>query len=89
MASVQSVDSNVSIVELSEHNQTTIRVMATYEDNTTEDVTQKALYTSNDSAVDVDKGVIYSNAEGSAVVTIRYGGKSTIVHVEVYCRCQP
>jgi len=58
--------------------------MATYEDNTTEDVTQKALYRSSDSAVDVDKGVIYSNVEGSAIVTIRYGGKSTTVHVEVY-----
>ena len=81
---VKSIESNVTRIELSEHNQTAIKVMATYEDNTTEDVTQKATYTSSDSAVDVDKGVIRSNAEGSAVVSISYGGKSTTVQVEVY-----
>ena len=84
MVQVKTLESNVSVIELSEHNQTTIRVMATYEDNTTEDVTQKATYTSSDSSVDVDKGVIHSNAEGSAIVSISYGGKSTTLKVEVY-----
>ena len=84
MVQVKTLESNVSVIELSEHNQTTIRVMATYEDNTTEDVTQKATYTSSDSSVDVDKGVISSNAEGSTIVSISYGGKSTTLQVEVY-----
>ncbi len=81
---VRSLESNITRIELSEHNQTAIKVIATYEDNTTEDVTQKADYTSDDSSVDADKGIIRSNAEGSATVTIGYGGKSTTVQVEVY-----
>jgi len=84
MIKVISLESNTSLVELSEHNSTNISVIATYEDNTTEDVTQKATYTSNDSAVDVDKGIITSNAEGSATVTASYGGKTTHIKVEVY-----
>ena len=84
MIQVKTLESNVSVTELSEHNQTTIRVIATYEDNTTEDVTQKATYTSSDSSVDVDQGVVTSNAEGSATVSISYGGKSTTLQVEVY-----
>ena len=81
---VKSLESNATRIALSEHNQTAIKVIAIYEDNTTEDVTPKADYTSSDSSVDVQKGIIHSNAEGSAVVTISYGGKSTAVQVEVY-----
>ena len=84
MVQVKSLESNVTLVEMSEHNQTRISIIANYEDNTTEDVTQKASYTSSDSSVDVDKGIITSSAEGSATVTISYGGKATTLKVEVY-----
>jgi len=84
MVQVESLESNVTLVEMSEHNQTRIHIIANYEDNTTEDVTQKASYVSSDSSVDVDKGIITSNAEGSATVSISYGGKTTTVKVEVY-----
>lgn len=81
---VMTLDASVTLVELSEYNSTSISVMVNYEDNSTEDVTQKATYASNDSPVDADKGIITSNAEGSATVTISYGGKTTTVQVEVY-----
>jgi hypothetical protein len=81
---VVSLDVNVTLVELSEHNSSTIKVTATYDDNTTEDVTQKATYTSDDSSVNADKGVITTGAEGSAVVTVTYAGKTSTVQVEVY-----
>ena len=84
MTKVKKIETNTSLVELSEHNSTNISVIATYDDNTTEDVTQKATYTSSDSSVDVDKGVITSNAEGSATVTVSYGGKTSTIQVEVY-----
>jgi len=81
---VMSLDVNVTLVELSEHNSSTIKVTATYDDNTTEDVTQKATYTSDYSSVSVDNGVITTGAEGSAVVTVTYAGKTSTVQVEVY-----
>ena len=73
-----------TFITLSEHNRTAIKVIAAYDNNTTEDVTLKAAYHSNDGSVDVDKGVIITNAEGSATVTVTYGGKNTTVQVEVY-----
>lgn len=84
MVQVKSIETNTSLVEFSEHNSTNISVTATYEDNSTEDVTQKATYTSNDTSVDSDKGVITSNVEGSATVTVSYGGKTSTLQVEVY-----
>jgi len=84
MVQIKSLESNVSLVEMSEHNQTHISIIANYEDNTSEDVTQKATYLSSDSSVDVDKGIITSTIEGSATITISYGSKSSIVNVEVY-----
>jgi len=81
---VTKLDVNVTLVELSEHNSRTIKVNATYDNNTTEDVTQKTTYISDDSSVDVDKGVITTAAEGSATVTVSYGGKTSTLQVEVY-----
>lgn len=75
---------NTTLVELSEHNTTQISVIATYEDNTTENVTQKATYSSDDSAVDVDNGVITTHDEGSAIITVSYANKTTTIKVEVY-----
>ncbi|OQX50220.1 MAG: hypothetical protein B5M46_01100 [Epsilonproteobacteria bacterium 4484_20] len=81
---VISLETNTTFIELSEHNQTAIKVMATYDNNITEDVTDKAAYSSSDSSVDVDKGILSTHAEGSATVTVSYGGKSTALQVEVY-----
>ena len=81
---VISLEANATLIELSEHNSTSVRVTATYDNNTTEDVTLKATYSSSDSAVDADKGIITTNGEGSATVTVTYGDKSTNIQVEVY-----
>jgi len=81
---VISLEANATLIELSEHNRTSVKVTATYDDNTTEDVTLKATYSSSDSAVDVDKGIIITNGEGSATVTVTYADKSTSIQVEVY-----
>lgn len=84
MPQVIKIDSNTSLLELSEHNSTQIQITATYDDNSTEDVTQKATYRSDDSSVDVEKGIITTNAEGSAKVTVSYEGKTINIQVEVY-----
>jgi len=81
---VISLESNATLIEISEYNSTQISIRATYEDNSTEDVTQKATYSSDDSSVDVTKGTVTTNAEGSASVTVNYGGKTAKVQVEVY-----
>lgn len=81
---VTTLDVNVTLLELSEHNTSTIKVTAIYDDNTTEDVTKKASYTSDNSSVEVDKGVITTSSEGSALVTVSYGDKKSTVQVEVY-----
>lgn len=81
---VISLETNATLIELSEHNRTSVKITATYDDNTTEDVTLKATYSSSDNAVDVDKGIITTNGEGSATVTVTYADKSTSIQVEVY-----
>ncbi len=74
-----------SLVELPENNGTTVRIIAVYDGNETDDVTKKARYESSDDSVsEVDEGVILSRSEGSAVITASYGGKSTTIRVEVY-----
>ncbi|MDQ7047574.1 MAG: Ig-like domain-containing protein [Sulfurovum sp.] len=75
---------NTTRIELSEHNSTQVQITAKFDDNRSEDVTQKATYTSSDSSVDVDKGIITTNQEGSATVTVSYGGKDISIQVEVY-----
>ncbi|HQR74227.1 MAG TPA: hypothetical protein PLH07_05205 [Sulfurovum sp.] len=71
-------------IELSEYNTTQLHITATYEDNTNEDVTQKATYSSSNGSVDVTQGVVTSNDEGSAIVTVSYADKTIQVTVEVY-----
>lgn len=75
---------NTTRIELSEHNSTQVQITAKFDDNNSEDVTLKATYTSSDSSVDVDKGIITTSQEGSATVTVNYGGKSISIQVEVY-----
>lgn len=81
---VISLESNATLIELSEHNATQIKITATYDDNSSEEVTDKASYSSSDSSVDADKGVITTNKEGSTTVTVSYGDKTIEVQVEVY-----
>lgn len=81
---VISLESDTTLVELSEYNTTQLTITATYDNNSSEDVTQKATYTSDDSSVDVDNGTISTNQEGSATITVSYGGETTEVQVEVY-----
>ncbi|WP_295422318.1 Ig-like domain-containing protein [Sulfurovum sp.] len=81
---VISLDTNTTLIELSEHNATQIKLTATYEDNSSEDVTQKATYISNDSAVDVENGNVTTHQEGSATVTATYADKSVEIQVKVY-----
>ena len=83
-ASLLNEEGNTTLLVLSEHNSTQLIVTATYEDNSSEDVTQEAIYSSNDNVVDVNKGMISTNKEGSAVVTVSYGGKTSTLQVEVY-----
>lgn len=81
---VISLESNAILIELSEYNSTQLSITATYDDNSSEDITQKATYSSSDSSVDADKGVIATNKEGSATVAVSYGNKTIEVQVEVY-----
>ena len=76
---------STTLIELSEHNSTQLQITAKYDDNSSEDVTQKATYTSSDnSVVDADKGNITTNTEGSATISVNYGGKTISIQLEVY-----
>ncbi len=76
---------NTTRIELSEHNSTQLQITAKYDDNSSEDVTQKVKYTSSDSSVvDAENGNVASNQEGSATLSVSYGGKTISIQVEVY-----
>lgn len=80
-----SLKSNTSLVALSEHNSTQLTITATYNDNSSENITQKASYTSSDSSVaDIDKGLVSTFKEGSTMLEVSYGGKVITITVEVY-----
>ncbi len=81
---VIALHADVTHLELSEHNTTQLHITATYEDNTSQDVTQKASYSSSDGSVDVTQGVVATNDEGSAIVTVSYADKTIQIKVEVY-----
>lgn len=81
---VIALHANTSRIELSEYNTTQLNITATYEDNTSQDVTQKASYSSSDGSVDVTQGVVATNDEGSAIVTVSYADKTIQIKVEVY-----
>lgn len=60
-----------------------VKLTATYADGTTADVTDKADWSSSDdSIVEVDKGLIVSNSIGQATVTASYGSKTAQVKVD-------
>ena len=82
---VTSISASQTLIELSEHNSTQLTITATYDDNKSEDVTQKATYRSSDSSVaDVDKGLLSTFKEGSTTLKVSYGGKNINIQVEVY-----
>ncbi len=82
---VTSISTSQTLIELSEHNSTQLTVTATYDDNKSEDITQKATYTSSDSSVaDIDKGLVNTFKEGSTTLEVSYSGKSIDIIVEVY-----
>ncbi|MGD8192283.1 Ig-like domain-containing protein [Brevibacillus ginsengisoli] len=61
-----------------------VKLMVTYEDGTSEDITDKAQWTSNkESIAFVSKGKISAYAPGEAVITATYGDKSATVQVDV------
>ncbi|WP_415406391.1 Ig-like domain-containing protein [Sulfurovum sp. CS9] len=82
---VTSIIASQTLIELSEHNSTQLSITATYDNNNSEDITQKATYTSSDSSVaDVDKGLVSTFKEGSTTLEVSYGGKNITITVEVY-----
>ena len=61
----------------------TLQVTATYKDGKEENVSQKATYTSSNAAIASvsSSGVVTALAEGTAQITVQYGGKSISVPV--------
>ncbi|KAI7253323.1 hypothetical protein KC345_g11385, partial [Hortaea werneckii] len=59
-----------------------VTAMASYEDGTSQDVTEDAVWsTDNSDVADVSKGIITAYATGSAVITASYGGKTATVKI--------
>lgn len=82
---VTSISASQTLIELSEHNSTQLAITATYDNNNSEDITQKASYTSSDSSIaDIDKGSLNTYTEGSAAIEVNYGAKSITITVEIY-----
>ena len=82
---VTDISASQTLIELSEHNDTQLSITATYDNNSSENITQKATYTSADSSVaDVDKGLVSTFKEGNTILEVSYGGKVITIAVEVY-----
>lgn len=59
-----------------------VTVMASYEDGTTQDVTEDAVWSSDhEDIADADSGTITAYSTGSAVITASYGGKKATIKV--------
>lgn len=75
---------SASSVSLRKNATREIGISAVYSDGTTADVTDKVDWeSSNESVAYAEGGKIYTLASGSAVLTARYGNKSTTVQVSV------
>jgi len=63
----------------------TLTVTATYDDDSTTDVTVASTYASSDEAIATvsETGVVTGVAEGSATITVTYDSKTTTVDVTV------
>ncbi|WP_426333942.1 Ig-like domain-containing protein [Paenibacillus silvae] len=81
---VKRVDVDKKQVNLLLNKSEVVKLMATYPDGTTKDVTDLAEWTSsNEKVADVLKGNITGYSAGSAIITGKYGTKSVSVDVDV------
>lgn len=72
----------VSKLNLGKDQSKAVTAMASYEDGTSQDVTEDAVWTTDNADVaDVSKGTITAYATGSAVITASYGGKTATVKI--------
>lgn len=83
---VTSITLSKSNIQLNENNQTTISVSATYDDNTTIDITDDAEWIiSNSSIVSIDKGTITPLSEGSTTFQAKFNDQTTaLISITVY-----
>jgi hypothetical protein len=82
---VTSISTNQTLIELSEHNNTQLVITAIYDNNNSEDITQKASYSSSDALIaEVNNGLLSTYTEGNTAIEISYGGKNMTITVEVY-----
>ena len=71
-------------IEISENNNTKIEVVAIFDNNKTQDITNLAQYKINTNSITIKDGILKTTNEDSATITISYGGKVTTLNVEVY-----
>lgn len=83
---VISLTLNKSNIKLKENNQTSISVSATYDDNTTQDVTENVEWIIGDtSVISISKNTITSLSEGTTSLKARFDGMdSQEINVTVY-----
>src|SRR5690606_18186330 len=63
--------------------QVQVKALATYTDQTEEDVTKPALWVSSKiTVVTVKDGIVKANGKGKATITVSYGDKKTKIVVE-------
>lgn len=81
---VKRVDPEKSELSLLSEDTESLKLFATYPDGTTEDVADKAVWTSDNPAVaDALKGKITGYGPGQATITAAYGTKSASIRVDV------
>ncbi|MGC5327442.1 Ig-like domain-containing protein [Brevibacillus sp. SYSU BS000544] len=81
---VRRLDIDKSQISLFVQGTETVKLTATLPDGTTEDVTSKAVWTTDKEGVaDAIKGVIKAYGTGQAIITASYGGKTATIKVEV------
>jgi len=83
---VTSIALNKSNIQLNENNQTSISVSATYDDNSTIDITDDTEWIINNSSiVSIDKGTITPLSEGTTTLQAKYNNlTSTQISITVY-----
>ncbi|WP_248928291.1 Ig-like domain-containing protein [Paenibacillus hamazuiensis] len=78
------LDADQSDLFLRTNDSQQIKLTAVYADGTSDDVTAKATWSSdNEDVAGVDEGKVTGYSSGKATVTASYGGKSTTINVDV------
>lgn len=81
---VKALTKNIQTIELRDGESAEIALTATYSDNTTENVSTKAEWTTSDEKVaTVVNGVVNGEGSGTAVITASYGKQSVAIDVNV------